>query len=116
MLNEPLTDQEKQAILRVCVLAAFADGDQAEIERAQVQRIVEGFPDTLPDSPSAYQDVLSGKSSLGQVAEQLQRAPAKALAYEMAVCVCQADSVLKESEKQFLADLSKTLQLSQTAT
>jgi uncharacterized protein (DUF697 family) len=38
------------------------------------------------------------------------------LAYEMAVCVCNADGVVKETEKQFLADLRQTLRLDSRST
>src|SRR5207253_517642 len=59
----------------------------------------------------SYQDVLAGKLTLPQVATQLQTPSAKALAYEMAVCVCHADGILKDPEKQFLAELRQALQL-----
>jgi uncharacterized protein (DUF697 family)/tellurite resistance protein len=108
---QPLSEQEHNAIICICILAAFADGAQEEVERAQIERIVTGFPEEHLDLASAYQDVLGGKLSLTQVAAQLQTPSAKALAYEMAVCVCNADGVLKEPEKQFLADLSQALQL-----
>lgn len=108
---QPLSEQEHKAIICICILAAFADGAQEEVERAQIERIVTGFSEEHMDLASAYQDVLGGKLSLAQVAAQLQAPSAKALAYEMAVCVCHADGVLKEPETQFLADLSQALQL-----
>src|SRR5258708_4214588 len=108
---EPLSEQEHKAILCVCILAAFADGAQDEVERAQIERIMNGFSGEHLDLASAYQDVLGGKLSLAQVAAQLQTPSAKALAYEMAVCVCQADGALKDAETQFLADLRQALQL-----
>src|SRR5579859_7925285 len=108
---EALNEQEHRAILCVCILAAFADGAQDEVERAQIERILSGFSDQHLDLASAYQDVLSGKLSLAQTAPQLQSAPSRALAYEMAVCVCNADGILKDSERQFLAELRKGLQL-----
>src|SRR5258708_27577621 len=102
---QALSEQEHKAILCVCILAAFADGAQDEIERAQIERIVNGFSEPQLDLASAYQDVLGGKLPLAQVAAQLQTSPAKELAYEMAVCVCHADGVLKDQERQFLTDL-----------
>ena len=109
--SETVTEQEHKAILCICILAAFADGSQDELERAQIERIVNGFSAEHLDLASAYQDMLSGKLSLTQVAAQLQTAAAKALAYEMAVCVCHADGVLKDAEKQFLTELRQTLQI-----
>src|SRR6266404_3142939 len=113
--SQPLSEQEHKAIICVCIMAAFADGAQDEVERAQIERIVKGFPEEHLDLASAYQDVLSGKLSLPQVTAQLQGPSAKALAYEMAVCVCQADGVLKDAEKQFLAPLRQALQLDSTS-
>jgi uncharacterized protein (DUF697 family) len=55
--------------------------------------------------------VLGGKLSVVQLTAELQTPSAKALAYEMAVCVCHADGALKEPEKQFLAELRQALQL-----
>lgn len=111
METQPLGEQEHKAILCVCILAAFADGAQDEVERAQIERIMRGFSEEHLDLAPAYQDVLGGRLTLVQVAAQIQAPAAKALAYEMAVCVCHADGVLKEPEKQFLAQLRQALQL-----
>ena len=108
---QPLSEQEHKAVICVCILAAFADGTQDEVERAQIERIVNGFPEEHLDLASAYQDILGGKLSLAQVVGQLRAPSAKALAYEMAVCVCHADGLLQEPEKRFLADLRQALQL-----
>ena len=112
---QALNEQEHKAIICICILAAFADGAQDENERTQIERILAGFSEQHLDLASAYQDVLSGKVSVGQVAGELQSPSAKALAYEMAVCVCHADGVLKDSEKQFLAELHQALQLANGA-
>src|SRR5260221_12726687 len=111
---QSLTEQEHRAVICVCILAAFADGAQDEVERAQIERILNGFSEERLDLTSAYQDVLEGKLSLTQVATQLQAPSAKALAYEMAVCVCHADGVINEPEKQILADLRHELKLDRT--
>src|ERR1044071_2034911 len=108
---QPMNEQEHQAIIDVCILAAFADGAQDDVERAQIQRIVNGFSEGQLDPTSAYQDVLEGKLSLSQAAAQLQAHSAKALAYEMAICVCHADGALNDQEKQFVADLRQALQV-----
>lgn len=109
--SRPLTEQEHKAVLSLCILAAFADGAQDETERSQIERILKGFSDDHLDLASAYQDVLSGKLSLAQAATDLQTSSAKALAYEMAVCVCHADGVLNDAETHFLSDLRRVLQL-----
>src|SRR5215468_2419108 len=98
MTIEPqaLNEQEHKAILSICILAAFADGAQDEVERAQIERILKGFSEQHLELALSYQDVLGGKLSLSEVTGQLQTASARALAYEMAVCVCHADGVLND--------------------
>jgi uncharacterized protein (DUF697 family)/tellurite resistance protein len=112
----PLSQQEHRAIVGLCVLAAFADGAQSEDERARIEQIVNGFSGEGLELASVYQDVLGGKFTLATAASQLQTPPARALGYEMAVCVCNADGVMNDSEKKFLSDLHQALQLQTSAT
>lgn len=107
----PSNPQEKRAIICLCILAAFADGAQHDTERARILGILGGFDEAQVDLTSAYQDALGGKLSLTTAAEQLQSASAKALGYEMAVCVCNADGALNDSEQKFLSDLRAALRL-----
>jgi uncharacterized protein (DUF697 family)/tellurite resistance protein len=113
---QAMTEQEHRAIISICILAAFADGTQDELERTQVEQILKGFAEEHIELTSVYQDVLGGKVSLAGLATRLQMPAAKALAYEMAVCVCHADGVVSEPERQFLADLRQALQLSSPTT
>jgi uncharacterized protein (DUF697 family)/tellurite resistance protein len=115
---EPQTPsgQEQKAIVGICILAAFADGAQAEVERTQIERVMNGFSGEHPDLASTYQDVLGGRLSRAQAAAQLQTPAAKALAYEMAVCVCHADGALSQPEQQFLAGLRQELKLDSATT
>jgi uncharacterized protein (DUF697 family)/tellurite resistance protein len=116
MQSQPISPQEQRAIVSVCILAAYADGNQHEFERAQIQKIVNGFSGEQFDLSAAYQEVLLGRATLADAASQLQSPASKALAYEMAVCLCNADGVLQDSEKQFLADLRQALRLDATVT
>jgi uncharacterized protein (DUF697 family)/tellurite resistance protein len=109
--SQTLSEQEHKAIISLCILAAFADGAQSELEREQIERIVKGFSGEHQDLTATYQDVLGGRLPLAQVAVQLEAPSAKVLAYEMAVCVCHADGVLSEAERQFLAELRRELGL-----
>jgi len=113
MTTQPpaLTEQEHRAIIGACILAAFADGAQDETERAQIQRIVESFPSDRPDLTALYQDAMGGKLNVAQLASQLQNPAARAMAYQMAVCICYADGTLKDGEKQYLEGLWRALQL-----
>jgi uncharacterized protein (DUF697 family)/tellurite resistance protein len=114
--TQSLSEQEHKDIICVCILAAFADGAQDEAERDRIQRIMGGFSEAHLDLASAYQDVLGGKLTLADATSRLQSPAAKALAYEMAVCVCHADGVLKDTEKDFLANLAKALGLETAST
>lgn len=118
MSLEPLSlgPHEHRAITCICVLSAFADGTQDEGERARIQQVVNGFSGENVDLASAYQDVLEGKVSMAAASNELQSAPGRALAYEMAVCVCNADGVLNDAENKFLADLRQALHLDASST
>ena len=106
-----MSEQEHRSIICICILAAFADGAQDETERARIEKIVTGFSAEHLDLASAYQDVLGGKFSLAEAAAQLESPAARALAYEMAVCVCHADGVLNDAETRFLTELRQALKL-----
>jgi uncharacterized membrane protein YebE (DUF533 family) len=106
-----LNELEHRGVIGACVLAALADGSQDESERAQIQRIVESFPSDRPDLAAVYQDAIAGKLSVADINSQLQTPAAKAMAYQMAVCICYADGVLKDGEKKYLEGLWRALQL-----
>lgn len=107
-----MTEQETQAILTVSLMAAFADGRKDENERAQIKRIAENLaPESGLDLAPLVQDVLLGRRTLEATAAQLQSPHARQLAYEMAVCTCDADGIATQAEKDFLACLSTKLGL-----
>ena len=110
-MTAPLTQTEKESILTLCLMAAFADGGKSEVERAELKRIAENFPESDVNLAALYHRVLLRQVSTAQTAQALTNAEARQLAYEMAVCVCEADDVLNEPEKQFLAELRRELRL-----
>ena len=103
---------ETRAIVTLSLLAAFVDGEKHERERAEIKRIAEGLSqaDGL-NLPTLYQDVLLQRVSLDSVAAALVSVESKQLAYEMAVCVCDADGVHSPAEQRFLASLQQALGL-----
>lgn len=111
-----MNESEQKAIVTLCILAAFADGAQSEVERTQIQKILQGFSNEALDLTAAYQEALVGKVTLTEVASRLQSPASKMLAYEMTVCVCHADGVLTEPERQFLTQLRDALQLDAQST
>ena len=106
-----MNEQEQKSIVAACIMAAFTDGSQSDIERTQIKRIMDGFPDAPFDLAEVYQDVLGKKITLAGLAASLQSPEAKSLAYEMAVCVCNADGILSDPERTFLNGLREALAL-----
>jgi uncharacterized protein (DUF697 family)/tellurite resistance protein len=107
--------QEQRAILTVALLAAFADGGKSEREREEIRRIAEGLAEgggSELNLPQLYQDVLLKRATLADATAALGRSEHKQLAYEMAVCVCDADGSKSDAERGFLDALSAALGLS----
>lgn len=105
-----MTQTEVTAIVTVSLLAAFADGDKHERERAEIKRIAEGL--TGEDGlhlPTLYQDVLLKRVTLASAVAGLASEASRQLAYEMAVCVCDADGVQSDAERHFLDALRTAL-------
>jgi uncharacterized protein (DUF697 family)/tellurite resistance protein len=98
-----MTESETRGIVTLSLMAAFADGEKHERERAEVKRIAEGLASSeAVHLPGLYQDVLMKRVTLDSVAKSLQSQEAIHLAYEMAVCVCEADGALSGAERRFL--------------
>lgn len=107
---------EQRAILTVCLMAAFADGGHSERERAEIKRIADllGADGTL-DAAAIYQDVLLRKPDLATVAAAITQSEQRQFAYEMAVCVCDADGATSPAEREFLGRLAQALGLDAAA-
>ncbi len=106
-----MNTSEQEAVVTLCLMAAFADGGKSDAEREQVKRIADSLTSAEFDTARVYQDVLMKRVSVEGVAAALTTAEARQLAYEMAVCVCDADDVLNDAEKDFLAGLRRALAL-----
>jgi len=107
-----MTADEMRAVLSVAVMAAFADGRKHEREREELRRIADGLAqDEAVHLPSLVQDVLIGRVNLASVAPRLRADSARQLAYEMAVCVCDADGAQSAAERDFLRALAQALAL-----
>ncbi|OEZ27050.1 MULTISPECIES: YcjF family protein [Variovorax] len=111
-----MTPSETKAIVTLSLLAAFVDGEKHERERAEIKRIAEGLSQADGvNLPTIYQDVLMKRVSLASVAGELKSAESRQLAYEMAVCMCDADGVQSEPERLFLMDVRSSLGLDASA-
>jgi uncharacterized protein (DUF697 family)/tellurite resistance protein len=103
---------EQRTILTLCLMAAFADGGNSERERAQIKRIADTLSaDGALDVSAIYQDVLLRKPDLATVAAAIAQSDERQFAYEMAVCVCDADGATSPAEREFLGRLAQALGL-----
>jgi uncharacterized protein (DUF697 family)/tellurite resistance protein len=107
-----MTTQDRESILTICLMAAFADGNNDERERAEVKRITETLGEGADFNTAAlYQKVLQKQVSLTDAVSKLSTRESKQLAFEMAVCVCDADGAHSPTEKSFLDQLRDQLGL-----
>jgi uncharacterized protein (DUF697 family)/tellurite resistance protein len=108
-----MTHDEQKAILAIALFAAFADGIKEEREREEVRRIAGTLADQAgaPDLARLYQDVLLKRVSLESAATALADRDQRQFAYEMALCVCEADGRLADAERRFLDSLKRVLKL-----
>ena len=106
-----MSQSERDAIAAICLMAAFADGQPDDRERARIKTVIDGLA-TDAGAPGAgvsnqvYQRVIFRQTDAAREAGQLSTPELKKLAYEMAVSVCDADGAASPSEKKFLADLA----------
>jgi len=104
------TLDEPRAVLAICLMAAFADGAKSDAEREQVRRVAESLESgAAAGLPALYHDVLLKRLDLGTAAGALTQPETRQLAYEMAVCVCDADGARVPAEAQFLDSLRAAL-------
>lgn len=109
-------DQEKKSILSIALMAAFSDSHKADSEREAIKRVAESFSsEAALHVPGLYQDVLLKRVRLDDLTESLKTPETRNLAYEMAVCVCDADGIQTEEEKIFLETLRTKLGLQASA-
>jgi len=108
-----MNPEQQKSILAIALFAAFADGAKHDREREEIRRIAEslGGEAGAPDLARLYQDVLLKRISVGAAAAALQDPGERQLAYEMAVCVCDADGRQSEAEQRFLDELKILLKL-----
>jgi len=107
-----MTAEAQRAVLTTCLMAAFADGGNSDAEREEIRRIAARLSDGAQvDVAALYQDVLTARPDLASIAASLPAPEQRQLAYEMAVCVCNADGATSPQERDFLAGLARAFGL-----
>ncbi len=105
-----MTPQEQQAILTIALMAALADCAKADAERDSIRGIAESLGgEGAAGLAKVYQDVLLKRVDLAACVARLGDPGQRELAYEMAVCVCDADGARSPAETAFLSDLKVRL-------
>ena len=108
--------EEQKSLLTIGLFAALADGNKADAEREEIRRMAESLADGADQADKAdlsrlVQDVLLKRVQLQSATSALTDSGQRQLAYEMAVCVCDADGRQTDAERRFLIDLKKQLRL-----
>lgn len=105
--------EDQKAILAIALHAAFADGVKDDREREEVRRMAESLASATEaiDLRALYQDVLLKRLSVDQAVASLRDEGLRQYAYEMALCVCEADGRTTDAERQFLTRLQNSLGL-----
>ena len=113
-----MTQENIKAILAIAIHAAFADSNKDDREREEIRRIAESLAEqtAAPDLARLYQDVLLKRLTLASATAMLADASQRQLAYEMALCVCESDGRLIDSERHFLDELKRLLALTASET
>ena len=108
-----MNPEQQKSLLAITLYAAFADGAKHDREREEIRRIAESLSTdaSAPDLAGLYQDVLLKRVTLEAAAAALTDSGERQLAYEMAVCVCDADGRQSEAEQRFLNELKILLKL-----
>jgi uncharacterized protein (DUF697 family) len=104
-----MTPNEQQSITTLCLMAALVDGAKDPRERAELERIVATFPHASSVELQRLQDELAArKPNLSSIAGDIPQA-LRPQAFELAVCVCNADGAQNAEETAFLAQLREAL-------
>ena len=108
-IPENLTQSTDEALLSICLFAAFCDGGQSDSERNEISRLCEEMG--LGDPGLISRRILTGRLELPAVVAALANPNERLLAYEMALGVCESDGSLSDGEKKFLQELQGQLGL-----
>ncbi|MEM1329444.1 MAG: TerB family tellurite resistance protein [Planctomycetota bacterium] len=99
-----LTPVEAEAVVTIASMAALADGRAGQEEREQVKGLLDALAEEhdLPGLAQVHQRVLLKRTTLEEEAARLRSEDSKRTAFEMAVCVADADGAMSPQEQAFL--------------
>jgi len=98
---------DAQAIIALAALAAAADGNQSDAERANIAAAAARLG--LPADDARLKSGPAGGSTIASLVASLSGDEARLAAYDVAAAVCQVDGVPNAAESAFLTELSRAL-------
>lgn len=106
---------ENDALITVCLLAAFADAKVTAEEQKAIQEVVRRLAGEREHLSALYEKVARKQVSLEEVAAALPSPEAKAQAVHLARQICACDGDLGSDEQAFLDDLMTQLGVEESA-
>lgn len=115
-----LSNAKLDALVEAMFLAASADGDFSDVERAHFIKSVESLTDgrltppalaALLDQAKADLDANGRDARLQAVKERLPDAGARKVALSLAIQVTMADGVIRTSERELILQTAEALQI-----
>lgn len=104
-----------KALVTIAAMAAFSDGEKSEVERTRFREVLGQLRMEGVDARGIVTEVLLRKVDLATACQLLDTTELRALAFEYAVCLCDADGVTSEPERAFLDSLRRELQMDRTS-
>lgn len=100
---------EVEAQLLIALSAALVDGEKQDAERTCLLELAQELG--IDNAAQTTRKLLRTSGDLAAAVACLESAPARQLAYEMALAVCEASGDISPAEAKFLADLKAQLGL-----
>jgi uncharacterized tellurite resistance protein B-like protein len=114
-----MDDPKLEALVEVMFLAAFADGDLGDEERAQFGKSVESLTDRRLSGDALDAHVARMQKGLAEVGREARvaavkgrlDADARKVAFDLAVQLVAADGIIRTSERELLLELADGLEV-----
>lgn len=106
-----LRPAEIEAVVTLALMAALSDGRSDPTEREQLKSVLETLAadEDLPSLSSIHQRVVLKQITPAEAIAALQSHEVRSMAFEIAVCVADADGKTTAKEQAFLDELEKRL-------
>ncbi len=111
--GQSMREQQKEAVAAIGLMAAVADGRESGLEYAKLREISQRLD--IQASAAVTQRVLALKTSLDDEVAALSTPEVRMLAFELAVCICDADGVTTSREQKFLDRFREAISIASVA-